>query len=374
MDMTVPIKVHHKEYGDGEVIKTTEEKIYVKFAGKQMIFPYPEALEKGYLTASGIPESTGENPQDESEFLRPEDIKHRIIVIKINQRYERNMNPDDLYNSVRGIWKASRARAEKADYAFGVYQSLIVAVYKPTEWYVCKEAQDRLPRKDIVLSAKNENRIFFEDKSYEQGLPLDENQQFYIGKSIAKLTMNKNSQNPITYLEPGSEQPMEAEDSNSREVIVDVSEMIKYGSIYEAINSVVGTEYTGWMKAVWPSGNKDLPYCIWFPKLAETKNGEVVPAANDCINTISADWNEVIYEYIGSKQQNVDDRQEDPNSVPTLIFAKEPKGGPYIFRGVYIPDAEKSRNNYYVSKRIGTRIKLIGKPADQIEILDDFRS
>ena len=202
MDMTVPVKVHHKEYGDGEVIKTTSEKIYVKFSGKQMIFPYPEALEKGYLTASGISVNNGDGASDDSEFLLPVDIKHRIIVIKINQRYESGMNPDDLYNSVRGIWKASKDRAKKADYAFGVYQSQIVAVYKPTEWYVCKEAQDRLPRNDIVLSSQNENRIFFVDESFEQGLPFDENQKFYIGKSIVNFTKIKNSQNPITYLEP----------------------------------------------------------------------------------------------------------------------------------------------------------------------------
>ena len=258
MDMTVPIKVHHKEYGDGEVIKTTAEKIYVKFSGKQMIFPYPEALEKGYLTASGFSVNKGAAPHEDSEFLLPEDIKHRIIVIKINQRYESGMNPDDLYNSVRGIWKASKDRAEKADYAFGVYQSQIVAVYKPTEWYVCKEAQDRLPRKDIVLSSKNENQIFFEDESYEQGLPLDDNQQFYLGKSISKLTMNKNSQNPISYLDPAGEQVPKVEVDSNREVILDAADDIQYTKIYDAINATAGTSYTGWMKA---HGLVGIPRC-----------------------------------------------------------------------------------------------------------------
>ena len=83
MDMTVPIKVHHKEYGDGEVIKTTTEKIYVKFSGKQLIFPYPAAFEKGYLTASEILASNGEGFHDGSEFLLPE-VKvdsHREVVL-----------------------------------------------------------------------------------------------------------------------------------------------------------------------------------------------------------------------------------------------------------------------------------------------------
>ena len=158
-----------------------------------------------------------------------------------------------------------------------------------------------------------------------------------------------------------------------REVVLDAADMIEYGSIYEAINAAVGTEYTGWMRAVWPREKTRFPYCIWFPKLAEVRNGELVPAVNDCINTISDDWNEVAYDYVGNKSVYVDDRQEDPSAVPTLIFAKEPKGGPYIFRGAFIPDDEKTRERHYVSKRIGTKIKLIGKPADRIEILDDIR-
>ena len=146
MDKSGPEKVHHNVYGDGEVIKLATDKIYVMFGEKLRIFPYPDALEKGYLSALKNLINSGKNLQDECEELTPENIKHRLIVIKINQRYEDNMNAKDLYNSVRGIWKASKERAEKAEYVLGVYQSRIVAVYKPTEWYVCKEAKDRLPR------------------------------------------------------------------------------------------------------------------------------------------------------------------------------------------------------------------------------------
>ena len=78
-----------------------------------------------------------------------------------------------------------------------MHNSLIVAVYKPSEWFVCKEAKDRLPRQDIVLTPKTENRVFFADYRYEQRLPLDENE-----KSIAGLKLNQSAQNPITYLSP----------------------------------------------------------------------------------------------------------------------------------------------------------------------------
>ena len=88
------------------------------------------------------------------------------------------------------------------EYVFGVYNSLIVAVFKPSWWYVCKDAPDKLPRKDIVLTPKLENRLFFEDENFEKGLSMDDNEQFYLGKSIARLKVNQSAQNPITYLEP----------------------------------------------------------------------------------------------------------------------------------------------------------------------------
>ena len=130
------------------------------------------------------------------------DIKHRILVIKINRLYQRNMDRKALYDSVRGVWRASKEKVKTVDYVFGVYNSLIVAVYKPTEWFVCKEARDRLPRQDIGLTPKTENRVFFVDEGYEHNLPMDENELFYYGKSISNLKLNQSAQNPITYLFP----------------------------------------------------------------------------------------------------------------------------------------------------------------------------
>ena len=134
--------------------------------------------------------------------LEEKDIRHKILVIKINRLYQRGMDEKVLYDAVRGVWRVSKEKVRTVEYVFGVYNSLIVAVYKPSEWFVCKEAKDRLPRQDIVLTPKTENRLFFVDERYEQGLPLDENESFYIGKSIAGLKLNQSTQNLITYLYP----------------------------------------------------------------------------------------------------------------------------------------------------------------------------
>jgi hypothetical protein len=109
------------------------------------------------------------------------------------------MTQDELYNTVRGIWRASLSRARKADYVFGVYNSLIVAVYKPTEWFVCKDAKEKLPRQDIVLTEQTENRVFFVDREYEERKGPDEAERFYLHKSIAGLKLNQSTQNPISY-------------------------------------------------------------------------------------------------------------------------------------------------------------------------------
>lgn len=136
-----------------------------------------------------------------AQELCENDIKHKILVIKINKLYRRNMSANELYESVRGVWRASMNNARSAEYVFGVYNSLIIAVYKPTQWYKCNEYPEKRPRQEELLTPQTENRIFFVDENFEKGIPHDENQIFYLGKSIAGLK-SKDAQNPITYLSP----------------------------------------------------------------------------------------------------------------------------------------------------------------------------
>lgn len=138
-----------------------------------------------------------------AEELRAEDVKHRIMVIKINNLYRRNMPEKELYDAVRGLWKVNHKRAQSVEYVFGVYKSLIVGVYKPTRWYMCNnDIQGKRPRPYETLTSKTENRLFFVDDDFEHGEPLDANQNFYLWKSIAGLKINQRVQNPVTYINP----------------------------------------------------------------------------------------------------------------------------------------------------------------------------
>ena len=138
-----------------------------------------------------------------AEPLSEADIKHNILVIKINKRYRRNMTSFELYEAVRGIWKASINSIKKRniEYVFGVYNQLIVAVYKPDEWHYVHEIIN-VPRPEEFNEdtfAKAKDRIYFICNDYTA---MDVNQRFYLHKSISALKVNQSAQNPITYLEP----------------------------------------------------------------------------------------------------------------------------------------------------------------------------
>ena len=45
--------------------------------------------------------------------LEEKDIRHKILVIKINRLYQRGMDEKVLYDAVRCVWRASKERLEQ---------------------------------------------------------------------------------------------------------------------------------------------------------------------------------------------------------------------------------------------------------------------
>lgn len=134
-----------------------------------------------------------------AELLTLEDLRHRILIIKVNKLYYRNMSSDEIYDIVRGVWRANINKAEQVEYVLGVYNNLIIACYKPDRWYKISENNiHKLPNhvKNKELSSMS-NRIFFECNNINI---LDENQLFYLNKSIENLEYIQKSQNPIIYI------------------------------------------------------------------------------------------------------------------------------------------------------------------------------
>src|SRR2546425_8786878 len=63
-------------------------------------------------------------------------IDDSVIAININQTYRDGMSAGDLYDYTRGIWRLSKEHAERAQYAFAVYQSVIREVYEIDQWFL----------------------------------------------------------------------------------------------------------------------------------------------------------------------------------------------------------------------------------------------
>ncbi len=86
-----------------------------------------------YMTEE-VSKGTDESVVESSEFGF-EDIKHNLIVIKINKLYQEGMSQEALYEATRGIWKIKIERAERADYALSVCKGIVKEVYQIDSWY-----------------------------------------------------------------------------------------------------------------------------------------------------------------------------------------------------------------------------------------------
>ena len=63
------------------------------------------------------------------------EIEESSILIRINQFFRYSMTPIELYDYTRAQWKVSLDRAEKAQFAFAVYEGIIQEVYQILNWY-----------------------------------------------------------------------------------------------------------------------------------------------------------------------------------------------------------------------------------------------
>lgn len=126
--------------------------------------------------------------------ISTEDIKHNILVIKVNKRYDAAMDAPVLKESVRGHWVISQKNAEKVDYIFALYNGLIVGVYENMTWYPSGILTDSYPRPD-EFDGKLTNRKYC---TCDIVSPESEIGKMYLYKSIKELS--KTTQNPISYI------------------------------------------------------------------------------------------------------------------------------------------------------------------------------
>ena len=115
---------------------------------------------------------------------KPVDVRHKALLITINQLYRSNMSEKELYEATRGIWKLG-SRRENAEYGMAVYQGIVREVYRIESWHPAGtlpyETRDA---KDFIGSGR------WEFAGYIATDIRDE----YIGNSVGL-----GGQNPIRY-------------------------------------------------------------------------------------------------------------------------------------------------------------------------------
>lgn len=139
-----------------------------------------------------------------AEEISEEEIKHHLFVIKVNKLYKRGMTKNEIYDVVRGCWKGNYPykmdRLKNVQYVLGVYNDLVIGVYKPSMWSYVKDDPTGVPERDkenLILS----DRVYFRDYAFENDEEMDEIQKYYLYKSLAQIKKIDKSQNP-TYVDP----------------------------------------------------------------------------------------------------------------------------------------------------------------------------
>jgi hypothetical protein len=72
------------------------------------------------------------------------DIKHPVVMIKINRLFTYGMSPKDLYDATRGAWKIGDRTRDVAQYAFAVFDGIVQEVFRIDGWaHATKSTSDR---------------------------------------------------------------------------------------------------------------------------------------------------------------------------------------------------------------------------------------
>ena len=135
------------------------------------------------------------NPTDDEPHAPTAQIDEPVVAININQQYPHAKNADELFKCTSGIWRLSRERANKARYAFAVYQGVIKEVYEIEEWIPATQAtlrywREREREQGNDFSGTHEGRSEFKGRSAPEAVRTK-----YVGRRMPV----PHSQNPIRY-------------------------------------------------------------------------------------------------------------------------------------------------------------------------------
>lgn len=112
-------------------------------------------------------------------ILTENDIRHNIVIIKINKTYHKGMTVRELYEYTRGYWKRKIESVSPAQYALSVVNGEVIEVYQIDRWIPASEA-DNVIRE--YKPERHSNRIAFDGK-----VAVDDVRNYYLGRNVNSL-------------------------------------------------------------------------------------------------------------------------------------------------------------------------------------------
>lgn len=128
--------------------------------------------------------------------LSAKDISENIILIRINKLYKYGMTNQELYDATRGLWRLNPEQASKAEYAFAVYDGMILEVYKIATWLNAYSTYSSRQENVDMSEIAEDRKTRYE---FVGNIANEEIRKKYVGCMVNEL-FPKGNQNPIKYL------------------------------------------------------------------------------------------------------------------------------------------------------------------------------
>jgi hypothetical protein len=122
-------------------------------------------------------------------------VEEPVVAININRQYPRAGNAEELYQVTRSMWRLNPERANRARYAFAVYQGVIKEVYEIEQWMPATEATRRFWRERENLQGDDFGETHDGRSEFVGEVAPEAVRKKYVGKKLP----GRPSQNPIRY-------------------------------------------------------------------------------------------------------------------------------------------------------------------------------
>ena len=135
------------------------------------------------------------NARFNQRVIKKEDIKENVLLIRINQLYHYGMTDFELYEVTRASWIVNKERADKLQYAFAVYNGMVIEVYQITAWLPAFSTMNTR----IIATDSMERDIEKGRKEFVGVIAPSEIRDNYVGGIVSDL-FEKGNANPIMYV------------------------------------------------------------------------------------------------------------------------------------------------------------------------------